>query len=335
MFVDRYVAANLNVWDGRIDSSDNYDAFRWHQWIRGLDLRSDRTLAGEKLGFAILGFCCDEGIQRNKGRQGAAMGPASIRRELSNLPCAFSPDVMLVDAGDITCEDGNLAASQAALAEAVFLLRTRGFFPIVLGGGHEVSLGHYNGHAKFLRQKHTVSDIGIINFDAHFDLRPLPEEGSSGTMFKQIASEALSQGRKFNYLCLGIQRSSNTVELFKIADQLGVSYLYASDIAARKSYVAEKVDAFVQTNDNIYVTVCADVFSSAFAPGVSAPQPLGLHPEDVLTYIRYIMRTNRIIGFDIAEVSPGFDQGHLTVSLAKALIFSVVDEICQSRGMAR
>lgn len=332
---DRYAAPSLDCWTGRVDSSDDYDAFRWHQWIRGLDLRSDNGPACEKQGFAVLGFCCDEGVRRNKGRQGAALGPASIRRELANLPCSFLPEVRLFDAGDILCEDGDLAASQAALAEAVFRLRSWGLFPLVLGGGHEVSLGHYHGHAKFLQQRQATPEIGIINFDAHFDLRPLPEDGSSGTMFRQIAGETLARGRGFNYLCLGIQRSGNTVELFKTADRLGVAYLYASELAGRESHVAEKLEAFIQAHDNLYVTVCADVFSSAVAPGVSAPQSLGLLPEDVLVYLRRILRAGKVMGFDIAEVSPGFDRGSITASLAKALIFTVVDEVCQARGLVR
>ncbi len=336
MFDDRYLATDMNIWQGRTDSFDNYDAFRWHQWIRGWDLEKDTLLACNKQGFALVGFCCDEGIRRNKGREGAAMGPASIRRELANLPCSFSPEVMLVDAGDILCEDGNLTASQAALANAVCRIRSAGLFPIVLGGGHEVALGHYNGHVKFLNQSHDKPNVSIINFDAHFDLRPVHQEGSSGTMFRQIAEEALSQGQKFNYLCMGIQRTSNTLELFKTAERLGVTHVLAGDINSRKDeQVLDKLDDFTQANENIYLTICADVFSSAFAPGVSAAQPLGLHPEDVLRYIKHIIRTNKVVGFDIAEVSPRFDRDHATASLAKILVFSVIDTICRLKGLAR
>ncbi len=39
MFQDRYEAANFEIWQGRVDSRENYDALRWHQWIKPLDLR--------------------------------------------------------------------------------------------------------------------------------------------------------------------------------------------------------------------------------------------------------------------------------------------------------
>lgn len=336
MFQDRYEAADFEVWQGRVDSRENYDAFRWHQWIKPLDLRQPLPEFVGKMGFALLGFCCDEGIRRNKGRQGASMGPKEVRRELANLPCSFSSEVYLFDAGNITCIDGELIKSQAVLEQAVFYLRQAGLFPLVIGGGHETALGHFRGQADFLRQKDGKCDLGILNFDAHFDLRPLDGEGNSGTMFRQIADDACQYGEVFRYFCLGIQRSSNTLELFKTAQQLGASYLLAGDISMPyDEHIMEKLDSFMQSAPNLYVSICTDVFASSFAPGVSAPQPLGLHPEMVLKYLKHMLRTNKVVGFDIAEVSPRFDHDRATASLAKVIIFAVVDTLCRLNGLAR
>lgn len=336
MFQDRYEAVDFGIWQGRVDSEENYDAFRWHQWIKPLDLQHPVPDFTGKMGFALLGFCCDEGIRRNKGRQGASSGPYEIRRELVNLPCAFSSEVRLFDAGNITCRDGELMKSQAALGQAVLSLRQAGLFPIVIGGGHETALGHFRGQADFLRHKDGKSDLGILNFDAHFDLRPFAGEGNSGTMFRQIAEELCQKGELFHYFCLGIQRSSNTLELFKTARQLGVDYLLAGDISREHDeYVIEKLDSFMQPLTNLYITICADVFASSFAPGVSAPQPLGLNPEIVLKYLKHMLRTQKVVGFDIVEVAPRFDHDRATASLAKVIIFAVVDTLCRLKGLAR
>jgi len=336
MFQDRYKATDLEIWQGRVDSKENYDAFRWHQWIKALDLRQPLPKFADEMGFALLGFCCDEGIRRNKGRQGAALGPDEIRRELANLPCSFSSKVGLFDAGNITCTDGDLVNSQVALEEAVFCLRQAGLFPLVMGGGHETALGHFRGQADFLRQSEGKCDLGIINFDAHFDLRPFGGEGNSGTMFRQIAEDACQCGEVFRYFCLGIQRSSNTVELFKTARQLGAEYVLAGDISMQHDeHIMDKLDLFIQSAPNLYVSVCSDVFASSFAPGVSSPQPLGLHPEMVLKYLKHVLRTHKVVGFDIAEVSPRFDHDRVTASLAKIIIFAVVDTLCRQKGLAR
>lgn len=336
MFDLRYKVTEVGVWTGRIDSVDNYDAFRLHQWVKRIDLREvDFNIDAGKLGIAFIGFCSDEGVRRNLGRVGAAKGPQNIRKALANLPCRFTQDVKLFDAGDILCEDGDLEQSQQILAKAVDKLLELKLFPIVLGGGHEVAFGHYMGILNNLNKTKHKPNIGVINFDAHFDLRPYPNGGSSGTMFRQIADICEIQGLKYSYFCMGVQKHSNTIELFKTADRLGADYILAKDIVSSDNWnMLERLDGFLKQNDHIYITICADVFSSAFAPGVSATQPLGLDPEGVLKFIKYILKSNKVVSFDIAEVSPRFDLDNTTANLARVLIFAVIDTLAQMKNLS-
>lgn len=331
MFSKNYNFADKSVWKGRIDSEDNFDAFRWHQWIQFIDLSQENLqIFKGKLGFCFIGFCCDVGVQINKGRFGAAKAPQSIRKELANLPCWFNQEVKIFDAGDILSEDCTLEESQALLSQTVQIILNLNLFPIVLGGGHEVAFGHYNGILNYLSQKESKPKIGIINFDAHFDLRPYHNGGSSGTMFKQIADICSDKELEYSYMCIGVQKYSNTVDLFKTAKNLGVTYILEKDISISDDLsILEKIHKFINNQDHIYITICSDVFSSAFAPGVSAPQPLGLEPETVLKFLKYILNSNKVVSFDIAEVTPRFDQDNTTANLAKVLIFSVVNTLCQ------
>lgn len=330
-FAKNYNLPDPQIWAGRIDSLDNYDAFRWHQWIDLLDLNdfSPVLSEGEK-GICFIGFCSDEGVRRNLGRTGAARGPESIRKEMANLPCSFSKRIRLFDCGDITLEDGNLEAGQALLGLAVEQIISAGLFPIVLGGGHETALGNYFGIRQSLdnrmKEDHlNKSSLGIINFDAHFDLRPYLNGGSSGTMFRQIADLSAASGQEFSYYCLGIQKHSNTVELFKTADRLNVEYALAKDIISGDDWsILESLDEFIRKNEKIYVTICSDVFSTAYAPGVSAAQSLGLDPEKVIRYIKYMVKTGKLISFDICEVSPRFDLDSTTADLASVIIYSIL-----------
>ncbi|MBX4263050.1 formimidoylglutamase [Clostridium estertheticum] len=330
MFDKNYKITNEGVWQGRTDSESNYDAFRWHQCVKIIDLRrDDLILYTGKLGFAFIGFCCDEGVRRNGGRTGAANGPKSIRKELSNLPCDFSKEVKLFDVGDICCEDCTLEESQDLLSKAIEKVLSLNLFPIVLGGGHEVAFGNYMGTLDYLSQRSKQPNIGIINFDAHFDLRPCTQVTSSGTMFRQIADICIERELEYSYLCIGVQKHSNTIDLFKTADTLGVKYMLAKDIIDNDNWkLMEDIDDFIKLKDYLYVTICSDVFSTAFAPGVSSSQPLGLDPERVLKFLKYILRSNKVVSFDIAEVSPRFDQDDVTANLAAVLIFSVVNTIC-------
>lgn len=323
-----YTTANLDIWAGRIDSHDNFDAFRWHQWVAPLNLNENHSkLSSDQLGFAFIGFNCDEGIKLNKGRTGASKGPNNIRKELKNLPCRFSREILLFDAGNISYKN-SLEETQDALAQAIERILELNLFPIVLGGGHEVAFGHFNGILRHFLENKKKPKIGIINFDAHFDIRPYPNGGTSGTMFLQIYDQLKEQHIDFSYLCLGIQKHGNTKALFKSADALSTEYILAKNLIHNNLWdPIEKIDDFITRQDHIYVTICADVFSSAFAPGVSAAQPLGLHPEDVLKILKYILRTNKVVSFDIAEVSPRFDYDRSTANLASILIFALVNTL--------
>ena len=75
------------------------------------------------------------------------------------------------------------------------------------------------------------------------------------------------------------------------------------------------------------MTICMDVFASAYAPGVSSAQPLGLQPWIVLTALKHIVRSEKVISFDIAEVSPRFDRDNVTANLASTVIFHFVQEL--------
>lgn len=332
-----YYAPDPSLWEGRTDSDTDFDAFRWHQWIELIDLRnSTPPITEEALGILFIGFCSDEGVRRNKGRTGAAKGPDSIRKELANLPCWFTPEVKLYDAGNILCEDGALEAGQAVLVDAVARALELGFFPIVLGGGHELALGHYNGLLSHMLEENPRPRLGIVNFDAHLDLRPYEGGGSSGTMFRQIADACRAKALQYSYLCIGAQKYANTVALFKTADELGAEYILSKDMAGDIPWKAlEVIESHLKQNDGIYMTVCADVFSSAYAPGVSATQPLGLEPELVLRLMKLIFRSGKVRGFDIAEVAPRFDQDSTTANLAKVLIFSAVNALAHLRGFNR
>ncbi len=68
-----------------------------------------------------------------------------------------------------------------------------------------------------------------------------------------------------------------------------------------------------------------DVFSSAYAPGVSAPSPMGCSPSDIIPVLKYIFNSKKIVSLDIAELNPLYDRDSQTVQLASRIV-SVVAE---------
>lgn len=101
----------------------------------------------------------------------------------------------------------------------------------------------------------------------------------------------------------------NTDSLFQQAHALNVQYLTAEEIYANSlAWHLAFLDDFMLNLDHIYLTICLDVLAEAFAPGVSAPQPLGLTPWQVLPLLKYIIQSGKVVSFDIAELSPPLDQ---------------------------
>ena len=332
MILKNYTPTDINFWTGRVDDLHDVDSFRMHQIIKLLDLKDIETLKADpaKLDICLIGYCCDEGIERNSGRTGAKHGPEDIRNKFASLPIPFCDRIQIYDAGNLYCAEGNMEGVQEQLAIGIEQMLDNHLFPIVLGGSHDLSYGHFNGIFNHLRKQSKSPKIGIINFDAHFDLRPYDTQASSGTMFAQIADDCAKDDQEFNYLCLGIQTSGNTRSLFNKADSLGTQYVLAREFVESDSEtISAKIKTFINDNDYIYFTLCGDVFSSSAAPGVSAMQPFGLEPNHVLRFTKEILQSKKVISFDIAEVSPPLDDDKRTARLAANIVYAVIESLCE------
>ncbi|WP_020581212.1 imidazolonepropionase [Endozoicomonas elysicola] len=310
-------------WSGRVDQEiATHAALRWHQKVEPYS-------AGCEAGIALLGFESDEGVRRNQGRTGAAKGPDHIRRAMTNLP--WNRTAPAWDAGNITCTGNNLEQAQNDYAERMSELLNDGQIVVGLGGGHEIAWGSYQGLMKHLGKRHSKSKaplkVGIINFDAHFDLR-LPEIGpSSGTPFWQAAEHAREQNLPFNYLCLGVSQSSNTQALFNRADELGVTYRLDKEMTLLNlPALHQQLQQFIDQVDHIYLTIDIDAFSAALAPGVSAPAPRGIPLEVVEPLLDSIKQSGKIRLFDIAETCPKYDIDAHTARLAARLIHQLAGQ---------
>jgi len=319
-----YNKGDQAVWKGRIDGQDR-EWMRWHQLMDCVDLLER---PGLQRSIAFLGFCSDEGVGRNQGRIGAKDGPAAIRNVLTNLPVHFSDELKLKDCGDILLKDSDLELAQESLGAALKLILQQEGFPVILGGGHEVTYGHYLGIREFLKDRNQT--VGVINLDAHLDIRALQDgKGNSGTGFYQIEQDQSNAGLPFHYLAIGIQDISNTKGLLAYAKEKKVQ------IIARESLVLEKLDLirdkivnFSKSVDYVYLTIDLDAFAAAYAPGVSALAFNGIVPDDLFfTVYDLILDLPNIRSVDFAELNPYFDIDSRTAKLAADLIFKLINKM--------
>ena len=313
--MEYYRPPKPELWKGRISGDGQY----LHEKVAFLDLESK---SAPNKGFALLGYTCDEGVRRNQGRIGAAEGPDSIKQELARLPSPQNWNSLVWDAGTVTCVDQNLEACQNALAGKVKKILEMGSFPLLLGGGHDMAYGHYMGLLSHLESK---ASIGIINLDAHFDLRSSANGPNSGTPFYQIAKELQQQEQSFHYLCMGIREEANARILFDTARELGVRYTFNRDFhMGNTAMLKEQLQKFMRGVDKIYLTIDLDGFSSAYSPGVSAASPFGFSPDVALWTMGEVIKSGKLLSLDLAECNPKYDRDGQTAKLAASLLHHVL-----------
>jgi len=308
-----YKAGDKKLYSGRVSKLENQ---YWHQEILVSHIEDLKNNNPTNIG--IIGYVCDEGVKRNQGRIGAQKGPKSVRNKLGKLPIHFK-NKKITDFGDVICIDENLEDCQKALSKTVSTLITNKILPIAIGGGHDIAYGNFNGIKEAVKNV-SNNKIGIINFDAHFDLRAVDKLPNSGTPFNQI----LTENNDVNYFAIGIQQQSNSRELFEIASKKKVSYVLNFDCETFSEDLKSNLNAFIKEVDYIYITIDMDGFSSAYAPGVSAPSSLGFTPNFIYKVLTFVFQSKKVISCDIAELNPNFDADESTAGLTARLVDYIV-----------
>jgi len=294
-------------WTGRNSNLLEY----WHQVIQTLPNLAFEASSAKKVG--LMGYPGEEGVRRNQGRLGTGEGPAAIRKVLGTLAYHLPENLPILDYGDIFTWEGDLEASHQAITDLTYQLLKSNHFPVWLGGGHDLAFAHGSGVLQFAQEN--GKKLGVVNLDAHFDLRPLVDgKGHSGSPFYQLASNYRSQ---FNYLALGIQRAANPKSLFQAAEKLNTKFLVMEDFRLQRwEYIEEQISWFLDQVDALYLSVDLDGFSSAFAPGVSAPSPMGFDPEVAFKVFDLLGKSKKLISLDVVELNPTYDQDQATARLA-------------------
>lgn len=289
-----------DLWTCRTDPLDGDLGLRWGHLVS-----ADPLSAGC---IALLGFPSNEGVKLNQGRVGAAWGPDALRKSLANL--AAHKVRKICDLGDVNVASRDLEGSQERFAEAAAEALEKGARVVGLGGGHDISMASFMA----VRQAFPDERIGILNFDAHFDLR-VSDQRNSGTPFR----DALQMDPSAEYKVIGISRAANTQILFKAAADLGVEVNEDYDIPST-------LDGWLEKIDHLYMTFDLDVLPAYQAPGVSAPNGNGVTLDRLLPLVKEAARSGKLRLFDVAELNPVHDLDGRTARTAARIIWEVAEE---------
>jgi len=263
----------------------------------------------------IIQFPSEEGIKRNGGRPGAAKAPALIIEKLLNLtphPAYFERHTKLLSTVSVmkpvSCS-GDVEKDQELLGRLVGKALEKHSVPVIVGGGHETSFGHFLGYAK------SALPVTILNIDAHTDVRGLKDgKAHSGSPFRQALTH--SSGVCTSYNVFGLNPSSVAIEHRDFVMEHG-KLLFESDLNHHT------VLNFLQDSGdiNILATMDMDVVNQASAPGVSAPNSSGISADTWLKCAYELGKHPAVRSFDLCEVNPAYDRDNQTVNLAALTIW--------------
>jgi formiminoglutamase len=257
----------------------------------------------------LVGFPEHRGVCRNQGREGAAEAPREVRSRLYRLtPWDGESGIDLADHRPLDLGDvrnaGTLEETQQALGAVVGTILETGAVPIVLGGGHETAYGHYLGYVA-ARQP-----VGIINIDAHLDVRPcLDGRGHSGSPFRQALEHPTHPLPGPRYVCLGAQPQSVSRAHWLYAREKGCVVGWCGEVRRRlvRRFRRER-DRLAAAGCRVYLSIDADAVRQGEMPGVSAPSPLGLSAGKVIACARAAGASAEVSSLDLVEINPRFDR---------------------------
>ncbi|MCH1429472.1 MAG: arginase [Chlamydiales bacterium] len=267
----------------------------------------------------ILGFPSDLGVGINGGRPGAKLAPNAIRQELYKLTPSTREysrhlDIFegVCDLGDLNIDQVHLEKDQALLASHIASFLKKDYFVILLGGGHELSYGHFLAYQSLKR------DIEIINWDAHADVRELKSgKAHSGSPFRQAIEEPYSVLKRYHVL--GLEDHCFSKEHLDYLHKHQARLHFADELKDNHLEVYQEVDT-----SSAMVTFDLDVVNQAYAPGVSAPNPSGISAELYLKAAFNAGKSNKVSSVDFVELNPSFDRDNQSAKLVAKGIWKVL-----------
>jgi formiminoglutamase len=296
-----------SLWAGRSAETIQY----WHQAVK-CQKPSDKP-HGTGKSISLLGYAVDAGVQRNSGRPGSAYGPDAIRKIMAGMGFHLDNWIPIYDFGNIGTVGDDLEETQIWVKEWVLERLQSHSFPLLLGGGHDLAYAHGKAAMEFCLAK--GEKLGIINLDAHFDLRPLHlGKGHSGSPFFQLSEEY----PRTSTISASVSKEQEIHHnMFETAKARKVQWLDMEDFTVLNwDKIKDYLDHFCSNVNKIYLSIDLDGFSSAFAPGVSAPSPMGFSPELASKVLNWIADSGKLLSMDVVELNPQFDQDNATARLA-------------------
>lgn len=270
---------------------------------------------------------CFVGIGMDIGtshRSGTRFGPRQIRQESAmirpyNMRTRISPfdRIQVADIGDVPINTFNLGKSVEIIEAFYDSVLAHDAVPFTMGGDHTIVLPIVRAMAK----KH--GPVGVIHVDAHADVNDemFGEKIAHGTPFRRMVEEGLVVPDKV--VQIGLRATGYADDDFDWSRNQGFRVVQAEDIWYQSlAPLMEEVRAMMGDHP-VYFSFDIDSFDPAYAPGTGTAEPGGLTSHQGIEIVRGTYGLN-LVGGDLVEVSPPYDQSGNTAVLGANILYEML-----------
>lgn len=221
------------------------------------------------------------------------------------------------DLGDVPPNPADLMDSMDRMTHFFDRVRERGILPLTAGGDHLCTL-------PILRALARNRPLGMIHFDSHTDLFQSYFGGfkyTHGTPFRRAVEEELLDPKRV--VMIGIRGPAYDTEDRDFARSVGITVIPIEDFHARGVEDVMVEAREIAGTGETYVSYDIDFIDPAFAPGTGTPEIGGPNSYQALQVVRQLEGVN-VVGADLVEVSPPFDQSGGTAFLGVTIMFELL-----------
>jgi agmatinase len=272
------------------------------------------------LDIALIGIPFDGGTTY---RPGARFGPRNIRVQ-SAMIRPWNPVLKInpfdkwrvADFGDLSINPLSIEDTYQRITDQLGQVLRSGVRPVCVGGDHSILL-------PILRAIHRqFGPVGFIQLDAHGDTWSgyFGSPHSHGTPVKYAIEEGLID--KDHALQIGLRGQVYSDADFDFAHKHGIQIVTSEEFHRVGVELAKRHLKKFGARP-VYVTLDIDVVDPAFAPGTGTPQVGGLSSAQILELVR-VLKGLKLVGCDLVEVSPPYDNGEITSLLAANLLYELL-----------
>lgn len=274
----------------------------------------------QELDIALIGIPFDGGATY---RSGPRFGPRHVRAQ-SCMIRPWNPVLnvdpfskwRVADYGDLSINPLSLDDTYARITSQLDDVLRAGACTLCVGGDHSILLPILRAiHKKF-------GPVALVQFDAHNDTWGgyFGSPHSHGTPVRRAVEEGLLL--KGHVLQVGLRGQVYSKDDFNFGRKHKFSVVTAEEFHRQGLPAVNKALKRFRGKP-VYVTLDIDVVDPAFAPGTGTPQVGGLSSFQILELVR-CLKGQSLIGADLVEVSPPYDNGEITSLLAANLLYEML-----------